>query len=108
MRISYALLLCVPIGVLLYWIARFCLRYLMGHYEQPERRAALIWGFFGALLIPTVWVNGGLQEEFPTIPGFVITYLLFLAEFLVIAGLIRRSYAGNRDKGREQKEWADF
>ena len=106
MPISYALLLCIPIGFVFFLIARFCLRYLMGHYGQPERRAALIFGLFGALIIPTIWINGCLGEEFPDIPRTVITYLLFLIEFVIIAGLIRRSYARSRDEEPEEKERA--
>jgi hypothetical protein len=77
----------------------------MGHYERPERRAALIFGLFGALLIPTIWVNGCLEEEFPAIPGMVISFFVVLVEVLVIAELIRRPYATrSRDEERELKE----
>jgi hypothetical protein len=66
-----------------------------------------MFGLFGALLIPTIWVNGCLEEEFPTIPGMVISYLMFLVEGLVIAELIRRPYARSRDEERELKERAE-
>jgi hypothetical protein len=69
MPISYALLLCIPIGFVFFLLARFGLRYLMGWYERPERRSALIFGLFGALLIATIWTMGCLEEEFPTITG---------------------------------------
>jgi hypothetical protein len=104
MPISYALLLCMPIGFVYFLVARFCLRYLMGHYERPERRSALIIGLFGAMLIPTIWILGCLKEEFPTMSGMVISYLLFSVEGLIIAEFIRRSYTKNRDEEREQKQ----
>jgi len=105
MPISYALLLCIPIGLVFFLIARFCLRYLMGHYERPERRAAFIFGLFGALLIPAIWVNGCLKKEFPTIPGVVISFFIVLVEVLVIAELIRRLYATrSRDEELELRE----
>jgi hypothetical protein len=107
MPISFALLLCIPIGFVFFLIARFSLRYLVGHYERPERRAALIFGLFGSLLIPTIWTMGCLEEEFPTISGTVISYLLFLVEGLAIVELIRRSYTKRRDDERELKERAE-
>jgi hypothetical protein len=76
----------------------------MGHYERPERRSALIIGLFGAMLIPTIWTIGCLQEEFQTISGMVISYLLFSVEVLVIAEFIRRTYKRNRDEECAQKE----
>jgi hypothetical protein len=76
----------------------------MGHFERTEHRAVLIFGIFGALLIPTIWVNGCLVEEFPKIPEMVISYLLFLVEGLVVAELIRRSYRRSSDEGRELNE----
>jgi hypothetical protein len=107
MPISYALLFCMPIWFVFFLIARFCLRYLMGHYERPERRAALIFGLFGTLLIPTIWTMGCLEEEFPTMSGTVISYLLFAVEGLVIAEFIRRSYTRNKNEERELKERAE-
>jgi hypothetical protein len=101
MPISYALLLCIPIGFVFFLIARFLLRYVMGHYE---RRAALIFGFFGALFIPIIWISGCLEEEFPTISGSVISTVLLSVEILVIAELIRRSYTKNKDEEREPKQ----
>jgi hypothetical protein len=107
MLISYALLLCIPIGFVFFLIARFGLRFCMGHFERPEHRAAFIFGIFGALLIPTIWVNGCLVEEFPKIPEIVISYLLFLVEGLIVAELIRRSYRRSKDEEFELNERAD-
>jgi len=104
MPISYALLLCIPIGLVFFLIARFCLRYLMGHYERSERRAALIFGLFGALLIPTIWIGGCLDEEFPTFLRMGISQLMFLVEGLAIVEIIRRSYTKKRDDESELKE----
>jgi hypothetical protein len=104
MPISYALLLCIPIGFVFFLLARFLLRFVMGHYERPERRAALIFGFFGALLIPTIWVGGCLDEEFPTFLRMWITQLMFLVEVLTVAEFVRRSYMRSRDEEHELKE----
>jgi hypothetical protein len=104
MPISYALLLCIPLCFIFFLIASVCLNYLIGHYERPERRAALIFGLFGALLIPHIWIIGCLEEAFPTILGTVLSYLLFLTELLFIAEIIRRTYAKSRDEERETKE----
>jgi hypothetical protein len=79
----------------------------MSHYERPERRAALIFGLFGALLIPTIWVSGCLEEEFPTLPEMGIYFLMFLVEGLISVELVRRSYVRSRDEERELKERAE-
>jgi len=77
MPISYALLLCVPIGFLFFWIGRLCSLYLLGRYAGPERRASMAFGVFGALLIPDIWIIGNLQEEFSGMIGMVIGYSFF-------------------------------
>jgi hypothetical protein len=89
MPISYALLLCVPIGFLFFWIGRICSRYVIGRYERTERRASMAFGVFGAFLIPDIWIIGNLQEEFPGTIGMVIGYSLLLAEGLVLMVLFR-------------------
>ena len=89
MPISYALLLCVPIGLIFYWIARSCFLYVMGRYEGPERRASRAFGVFGALLIPDIWIIGNLLEDFPGTPGKVIAFLLLQAEGLILVALFR-------------------
>jgi hypothetical protein len=104
MPISYALLLCIPIGFVFFLIARFLLRYLMSHYERSERRVALIFGLFGTLLIPTIWVGGCLDEEFPTFLRMGITQLMFLVEVGAVAEFVRRSYMRSRDEEHELKE----
>ena len=65
MPISIALLLCIPIGFLAYFEARWLIRYLFGRYESRERKAALICGFFGASLIPLLYCFGYIEQEFP-------------------------------------------
>lgn len=42
MPITYALLLCIPIGLLYYFGARWLVRFFLGLYEQKERRAAYL------------------------------------------------------------------
>lgn len=89
MPISYALLLCLPIGYLFFWIGRLCSLYVLGRYEGSQRRASMAFGVFGALLIPDIWVIGNLQEEFSGMIGMVIGYSLLLAEGLVLMALFR-------------------
>jgi len=104
MPISYALLLCVPLGFLFFWIARSASLYIMGRYEQPERRASLAFGVFGALLIPDLWTIGCLEEEFPIAPEMVIPFLVLIVEFFVLA-LLFRPYPRGRmdDSGRKER-----
>ena len=89
MPISFALLLCIPIGFLFFFIARLTSRFVIGRYGGLERRASLAFGSFGVLLIPDLWTFGYLQEEFPNAPGTAIAFLLFLVEGLVLAAIFR-------------------
>jgi hypothetical protein len=90
MPISYALLLCIPMGFLFFWIARSCFLYVMGRYEGPEYRASMAFGVFGVLLIPNIWTAGCLQEEFPNVPGMLVAFpLLMVVEGIVLVGLFR-------------------
>jgi hypothetical protein len=68
MPISIALLFCIPIGFLFYFMARFLLRSWFCRYEWRERRAACVWGAFGALIIPAIWIAGCLEDEYPGRP----------------------------------------
>ena len=104
MPIGYALLLCFPIGFVFFLMARFCFRHIIGQYERSERRAAVFIGLFGAFLIPTVWINGFLTEEFPSLPSFAISYSLFLVEGLVFFGLYRLSDRSSKHGEREGNE----
>jgi hypothetical protein len=104
MPISYALLLCVPIGCLCFFVGRLTSRIVIGRYGQFERRASIAFGIFGALLIPDIWTLGCLQDEFPDMLGRVAGGLLFLVEGLILAAvfqLFRKSDingAGSKDK----------
>jgi len=89
MPISYALLLCIPIGFLFFFIGRVISRLVIGRYDQFERRASMAFGVFGALLIPDIWTFGCLQDEFPNTPGMAISYVLLLVEGLILAAAFR-------------------
>ncbi len=65
MPISIALLLCVPIGLIAYFEARWLIRYCFGRYESRERKAARICGVFGVLLVPLLHCFGYIEQEFP-------------------------------------------
>lgn len=82
MPFSVALLFCIPIG-LLFWIeARWFFRRFLNRYELRERRAASVWGLFGALLIPVIYAYGLIQEAFPGIAGKAVA-----TGFVVVVGL---------------------
>ena len=89
MPISFALLLCIPIGLLFFFIARLSSGFVIGSYGRRERRASLAFGVFGVSLIPDLWTFGCLQEEFPNTPGTAIAFLLFVVEGLVLAAIFR-------------------
>jgi hypothetical protein len=98
MPISYALLLCIPIGFLFFWIARLCLTYAVGRYEGPVRRGSIAFGVFGALLIPNLWTVGNLQEEFSNTIGTFIPFLVFAVEGLVLVAIFRPFPRRDKDK----------
>jgi len=103
MPISYALLLCIPIGLLFFWIGRLCSLYVLGRYEGRERRGAIAFGVFGFLLIPDIWTIGNLLEEFPGTTGMLISYLLLLAEALVLWMVFRPYPKRGMDKSRPKE-----
>jgi hypothetical protein len=80
MPISIALLLCVPIGFLFYFEARWLIRYCLDRYESRERKAARICGCFGASLIPLIYCFGLIEREFPGMAGE-----LFATGFFMVA-----------------------
>ena len=89
MPISFALLLCIPIGFLFFFIARLTCRFVLGRYESYEHRATLAFSIFGALLIPDIWTIGCLQEGFPKVPEMLISSPVFLFEGFALATIFR-------------------
>ena len=85
MPINIALLFCIPIGILFYFAARWLLRFFLGRYEQKERRAALIFGAFGALSIPLIFCAGLVGDAIPGSLGRTVAGALFA---VVALGLI--------------------
>jgi hypothetical protein len=77
MPINYALLLCIPIGLFAYFEARWMIRFVLGRYEQRERRAALLVGAYGALIIPLIYVCGVAGDAFSRHIGKFITPVMF-------------------------------
>ena len=104
MPISYALLLCIPIGFLFFFIARLMSRFVIGRYERTERRASAAFGVFGALLIPTIWIFGCLQEEFPNIPGMAIGFSLYAAELLILVVAFRPFHLRDLDDPERKRK----
>jgi len=64
MPVNFTLLFCIPIGILYYFAARSLLRFFLGRYEQKERRAARLFGAFGALSIPLIYCSGWSEMRF--------------------------------------------
>jgi hypothetical protein len=103
MPISYALLLCIPIGFLFFFIARLTSRFVLGRYGPFEHRASMAWGVFGALLIPDLWILGSLHEEFSGLPGTVISSLVIPIEGLTLVVVFRLFRKSNIDSAPKQK-----
>jgi hypothetical protein len=72
------LLLCIPIGFLFYFEARWLIRYASGRYEQRERWAARFIGVFGVSLIPLIYSFRLIEDAFPGRLGKSIAIGLFL------------------------------
>ena len=79
MPISIGLLFCIPVGLLFYAEGRWLFRRLVGHYNEKERRAALLWGLFGGLLIPVIFCYGLIEDAVPGILGRALGTGLFMA-----------------------------
>jgi hypothetical protein len=58
-------LLGIPIAFLFFFEARWLLRYASGRYEKWERRAARLFGVFGAFLVPLIYCFGLIDDAFP-------------------------------------------
>ncbi len=90
MPINVALLLCIPIGFLFYFEARWLLRYTVGHYERKERKVARVLGVFGGLLIPAIYCFGRLGATFPGRVGEMFTIGLWMLFCLAVMELVAR------------------
>jgi len=77
MPITYALFLCVPIGLLAYFEARWLIRYVSERYAQRERKAVRLVGVYGALIIPLIYVCGRAGDSFSSPTGKIVTAVLF-------------------------------
>ena len=92
MPIWSAPLLCIPVGLLFYFEARWLIRYCLGRYEQKERKAARLIGAYGALFIPIIFGFGSIERAIPGRVGELTAYGFFVAvscgfAFAVIASL---------------------
>ena len=91
MPINYALLLCIPIGLLFYFGAVGLLHFFLGRYEQKDRAAAYLFAAFGALSIPLIYCTGILGDTIPGQYGRTIAGGLFgLIAVLLIGPLLRK------------------
>jgi hypothetical protein len=88
MGISYAILLCLPIGFLFFFEARWLIRYALGRYEKRERRAAQLFGVFGASLVPLIYCFGLVGDAFPGRNGKLIADGFFAASIVGLVALI--------------------
>jgi len=86
MPIAIQLLLCVPIGFVAYFEARWLIRHFFGRYESIERKAALICGFFGVSLIPLLHCFGYIEQEFPGKIGENLASGFLMITFSAFAG----------------------
>ncbi len=100
MPINIALLLCIPIGLLYYFGARWLVRFLLGRYERRERRAARLFGAFGALSIPLIYCSGLVGDAISGRFGQVVAGGLFA---IVAMGLI-----GPLLKTLMEEKWRSF
>jgi hypothetical protein len=86
MPIAIQLLLCVPIGLVAYFEARWLIRHFFGHFESRERKAALICGFFGVSLIPLLHCFGYIEREYPGRLGENLAMGFLFIAFWAFAG----------------------
>jgi hypothetical protein len=86
MPINIALLFCIPIGLLYYFGARWLLRFFLGHYERKERRAAWLFGAFGALSIPLIYCSGLIGEAISGRFGQSVGEVLFAVAAVGLVG----------------------
>ncbi len=86
MPIAIQLLLCVPIGFIAYFEARWLIRHFFGRYESGERKAAGICGLFGVSLIPLLHCIGYIEQEFPGRTGENLAMGFLTIKFGAFAG----------------------
>jgi hypothetical protein len=99
MPINYALILCIPIGLLFYFGARWLLRFLLGRYEQKERRAALFFGAFGALSIPLIYCSGLVGDTIGGRLGETVDGVLFAVAALGLIGPLLKTLINGEWRG---------
>ena len=86
-----------PYRISVLFRSRLSVRYWFGHYERQERRAACVWGAFGALIIPAIWIAGCLEDKYPGRLGKMMGTGIWLAFMFIIYEFIRRIYATQRE-----------
>jgi len=104
MPFSNALLLCIPIGFLLFLVARLTSKFVIGRYGPFEHRASMAFGVFGALLIPDLWIIHSIHEEFPHTRVEVISFLLFGVEGLILAAVFRLFRKSNTEQREPEQK----
>jgi hypothetical protein len=90
MPINYALLLCIPIGLLFYFTAVGLLHLFLGRYEQKERRAAYCFAAFGVLSVPLIYVSGIVGNAISGAVGTVVSGVLFGVIAMLLMGPLLR------------------
>ncbi len=80
------IVLCVPIGLVAYFEARGLIRHFFGRYESRERKAALICGFFGVVLVPSLHCYGYIEQKIPGKTGEILATALIAIASWVFAG----------------------
>jgi Na+-driven multidrug efflux pump len=99
MPINFALLFCIPIGILYYFAARWLLRFFLRRYEQKERRAARLFALFGALSIPLIYCAGLVGNAIPGRFGKIIAAVLFAVAVAGFIGPLMKTLTEGKWKG---------
>ncbi|MFZ0337127.1 MAG: hypothetical protein WAL45_03785 [Terracidiphilus sp.] len=80
------LLFSVLLGLLFFFQARWLIRLLLGRHEKQERRAALSFGIFGALLIPLAYGTGLIEGAVSGSLGKILSTGLVVAAVCLFLG----------------------
>jgi hypothetical protein len=99
MPITYALLLCVPIGALFYFEMRWVIKRFFGSYGQKEIAAARLWGLFGALIIPFIYCSGLIGSLFPQRFETIVIAGIFVALSSAVLLPILAILTGKKEEG---------